>query len=325
VIQSNVALMTATALDQGDVQAFTISTAQATMSQLLWQADPGNWQVTAVEVPTSGQVEEYISYSTDVQILDASGAPVPKATVQVRATSQTQITVNGGFYTVDPSTPATLTASAAGTLSITQQTDALVIPTELKDAKRADGKFLLPDKYRNDKATTDAVASACNQAMAIAAMAPRPRSDAAMCARRGPKPGVGAIPRGSLADLHRIAVDPGRDGPHWQIEFSTGQARFRTLTADEARALVIEKLASPLTLLDLMCLILAIPATVLFKAMNDAAPFPDDASVAAFEASFSAQTMLSNSGLGASQATALSSTRRAPTPRATRSSWPAPR
>jgi hypothetical protein len=69
---------------------------------------------------------------------------------------------------------------------------------------------------------------------------------------------------------------------------------------------------APLTLLDLMCLILAIPATVLFKAMNDAAPFPDDASVAAFEASFSAQTMLSNSGLGASQATAL--IRSAPAP-----------
>ncbi|HEX8113732.1 MAG TPA: hypothetical protein VF516_38635 [Kofleriaceae bacterium] len=272
VVQSNVALMAVTALDQGDVQLFAIGTAQATLIQLIWQAGAGNWQVTPVEVPTSGQVEEFVSYSTDLQIRDAAGAPVPKAVVQVRASSQTQITVNGGFYTVDPSTPATLTASAAGTLTITQQTDTLVIPTlqfeiasvttaplavqqfagvqqqlatvtgdQLKAAKKADGNYLLPDKYRNDKSTTDAVASACNQAMAIAAMTKRPAPLAAT--RHGHKPGVGTIPAGSLADLHRIVVEPGRDGPHWQIDFSTGQARFRTLTADEARALMVEKLA----------------------------------------------------------------------------------
>lgn len=273
VIRPGVALMTATALDQGDVQVFAISTAQATLSQLVWQAGAGNWQVTAVEVPTSGQVEQYISYSTDLQVLDAAGAPVPKAVIQVRASSQTQITVNGAFYTVDPNTPATLTASAAGTLSITQQTDTLVIPTlqfdivhvsteplavqqfagvqkqlaavtggELIDAKKADGSHLLADKYRN-KDTTDSLAKACNEAMAITAMAPRPAASAAMFTRQGAKPGVGSVGRGQLADLHRIFVDPSREGPHWQLDFSTGQPRFRTLTADRARALVIEKQA----------------------------------------------------------------------------------
>lgn len=273
VIHSNVALVTVTALDQGNIQVFAISTAQATMRQLLWQSDSGNWQDTPVEVPTSGQVEEYISYSTDVQVLDAAGAPVPKATIQIRASAQTQITVNGGFYTVDPRTPATLTASAAGTLSVTQQTNTLVIPTlqfdivqistdplavqqfagvqdqlatvsgtALMDAKKADGSYLLAEEYRN-KDTTDSLARACNEAMAITAMAARPKPDAVMLARQGHKRGVGTIARGKLADLHRIMVDPAREGPHWQLDFSTGQARFRTLTAAEARALVLEKQA----------------------------------------------------------------------------------
>jgi hypothetical protein len=54
---------------------------------------------------------------------------------------------------------------------------------------------------------------------------------------------------------------------------------------------------SSLTLLDLLSLIVAIPSTILFKALNGAAPFPDDASVSAFKASFNSATMLSNSGL----------------------------
>jgi hypothetical protein len=62
---------------------------------------------------------------------------------------------------------------------------------------------------------------------------------------------------------------------------------------------------SPLTQLDLLALILAIPGTVLYKAMEGAAPFPDDASVEAFEKSFTAQTLLANSGLGATQAVAV--------------------
>jgi len=129
VIQTNVALMTSTALDDGAIQLFLISTAQATMLQMVWQATSGNWQTTRVEVPTSGQVDEYVSYSTDLLIFDAAGALVPNAFVQVTASAEAEIIVNGASYTVSPTKPANLTASAAGAITVTQQTNCLAIPT----------------------------------------------------------------------------------------------------------------------------------------------------------------------------------------------------
>lgn len=53
-----------------------------------------------------------------------------------------------------------------------------------------------------------------------------------------------------------------------------------------------------LTTLDLIALVVAVPATILYKITFGAAPFPDAASVTAFEQSFTAQTMLQATGLG---------------------------
>jgi hypothetical protein len=58
-----------------------------------------------------------------------------------------------------------------------------------------------------------------------------------------------------------------------------------------------------LSAMSLMTLLIAAPATVVYSAINDAPPFPDDASVTAFQASFSASTLLANSGLGSGAAT----------------------
>jgi hypothetical protein len=52
-----------------------------------------------------------------------------------------------------------------------------------------------------------------------------------------------------------------------------------------------------LTSMSLLGLLIAAPTTVVYSAVNGAAPFPDDASVASFQASFTAQTLLANSGL----------------------------
>lgn len=57
---------------------------------------------------------------------------------------------------------------------------------------------------------------------------------------------------------------------------------------------------STLTTIDLLSLIAAVPVTIIYKISYSAAPFPDEASVTAFEASFNAQTMLAASGLGGS-------------------------
>jgi hypothetical protein len=271
IIARNVALMSVSALTPGDVQLFAIGRAQASMSRLTWQADSGNWQVADVQIPTSGQVEEYISYATDLQILDSAGAPMPNASLQVRASAQTRITVNGSTFTIDPNTPATLNASAAGTLTVIQETRTLVIPTlqfdlvnltteplalqqfagvqqklaavtgdELMNAKKAGGEYLLPAQYRTPSAT-NSLAQTCNQVMVLSQWAGSPQGGAAAFARQGDRPGCGALGKHHVTDLHRIVLDPERMEMHWQLDFSNGNASFRALTAETARTLVVEK------------------------------------------------------------------------------------
>ena len=60
-----------------------------------------------------------------------------------------------------------------------------------------------------------------------------------------------------------------------------------------------EKIASaPLTALDLAALMAAIPATIFYKAVYGAAPFPSDSSVDEFKRNFTGQWLLDASGLG---------------------------
>ena len=54
----------------------------------------------------------------------------------------------------------------------------------------------------------------------------------------------------------------------------------------------------PLTILNLVAAIVAIPTTALYKILQKGAPFPDDGAVANFEQSVSAANMLAASGLG---------------------------
>jgi hypothetical protein len=58
---------------------------------------------------------------------------------------------------------------------------------------------------------------------------------------------------------------------------------------------------APLTPLDLVALIAAIPTTALYKAVTKAAPFPDQASVDLFKTSYTRQVLLARSGLGPSR------------------------
>lgn len=54
---------------------------------------------------------------------------------------------------------------------------------------------------------------------------------------------------------------------------------------------------SDLTALDLLAMMIALPGTMLYKVTVGAAPFPDAASVSAFQASFTSQSLLQRSGL----------------------------
>jgi hypothetical protein len=271
-IETGTALMTVARNDGGDIELFLVGTAQGAMTHLLGDAGTGDWQSLALEVPTLGQVEEFISYSTDVSVYDAAGAPMPGAAVQVWASAQTQITVNGATYVVDPHTPANLVTSGAGTLSLTQQTGTLGAATleinvasampsgqslavrqfagvqerlagvtsgDLLQATDAGGAFLLPDAYRTPQ-NTQALAQAFNQAMKLAdSTAVRP--DAAGLARRARRQGVGTCARGSAAELNRVRPHP--DQAHWALDFSGGTVVYRELTAESAHQLLLEKRA----------------------------------------------------------------------------------
>jgi hypothetical protein len=56
------------------------------------------------------------------------------------------------------------------------------------------------------------------------------------------------------------------------------------------------------SLMDLLSMVIAVPATILYKLVMGEAPFPDDASVAAFQQAFTAEALLQRVGLGGSGA-----------------------
>jgi hypothetical protein len=79
--------------DQGDVDVFAVGRADGDLTHLFLQTD--QWQTRPLEVPTSGEIEGYISYSSDVTVTDADGGPLPHEPVSVWTTSEARLTVNG--------------------------------------------------------------------------------------------------------------------------------------------------------------------------------------------------------------------------------------
>jgi len=271
-IQTGQALVSAVGGNMGNVELFLVGTAQASMTRMILDEETGDWEPSAIEVQTSGKVEEFISYSTDITVTDAAGAPLSGAGIKVLASAQTQLSVNGATYVVDPYNPANLTTNAAGRLSITQPTTSLGVPTlefnvigqsplgqnsavrqfagvqnqlggvtsqEMMDAKDANGAYILQDQYRTPSSTA-ALAQACNQCMKLA-NSPLVKLDHHPLLPRARKLGVGLCMPGQTANLNRISVPD--DFQHWQIDFSSGQPVFRILTPEDARALVAAKRA----------------------------------------------------------------------------------
>jgi hypothetical protein len=276
---SNAALAAATANDAGDVELFVVGTANATLTHLIQQEVSGNWQAQNVEMPTGSQVEEYISYSSDVTVYDAAGALAVNIPVSIWTSEESRLTVNGATYFVDPGRPALTSTNAVGVLAIAQETDTLSSPAvlinipslmpagqsvtieqaagvqqtlatitgqDLMSATDASGAALIPAQFRNAQ-NTNSLASAFNQCMALAE--PPPSLSAPRFRRGAPKPGVW-IGSAESAGPRRIA--PQKD-QHWQITFGENGAEYQELTAAEAASLVSAKratLSSPEGILD---------------------------------------------------------------------------
>jgi hypothetical protein len=99
--------------DQGNVDVFAVGRADGVLTHLFLQQD--EWQHQTVEVPTSDEIEEYISHSSDVTVADAAGDPLPGEPVSVWTTSETRLTVNGSTYDTDPGHPVQAVTSGAET------------------------------------------------------------------------------------------------------------------------------------------------------------------------------------------------------------------
>jgi hypothetical protein len=262
----NTALADAARNDDGDVEIFAIGTSNASLTHLIQAETTGNWETETLEVPTGTQVEQYISYTSDVTVYDGAGALAVLKAVKIWTSDEARITVNGATFFTSPNHPAMTSTNSAGILSIAQESGTLSCPaidinipalmspnqslrveqtadvqqrlaevtgTDLMNARDAGGNLLIPTQYRNAQ-TTDSMASAFNQCMHLAGSeAPATHS---FFTRYGTKPGV-TIAESQPAEPRRIQP---LSEQHWRLSFASGQARYQELTADQAQSLIRE-------------------------------------------------------------------------------------
>lgn len=256
----------AATLDDGNIELFAIGAQQNTVTQLTRGSASGNWEVAPLELVNSGAIEDFSSYTTDVALYDAVGAPLGSTAVQVWAEDACRLAINGGVYYVTPARPARLQTNAAGTLSISQQTSSLAAPAvminvtgqmspgesivirqnaqvqdtlEATDGKAlmaatlADGSPLLTGQY-HEQTTADSVAQAVSRCMTMTDTAYQGATPGTTFLNsRRPRPGVSLhtasrLPPGAL--LRNQLPEQ-----HWQLSVRDGRLLFRDISADEAR------------------------------------------------------------------------------------------
>lgn len=271
-IATGAALLALAANDAGNIDLFSVGTAHNTLSHVFQEEQSTRWVAEALEVPSNGEVERYISYTTDLTFADADGARLGDLPVTVSASEQTRVTINGATYFIDPDKPARLSTNTAGILSIAQETGSLAIPdlqmtipsmmapgqsialaqstatqarladvqgADLMNATVADGSFLLGEQYRT-QTTTDSLAAAFRQCMSLPDTPPA--SPALLSRNAQLHHGVWNRNGGSATDLTR-RIAPATE-QHWQLSFDGPEVSYRTLTRDDAAALIAFKRAA---------------------------------------------------------------------------------
>jgi hypothetical protein len=277
-IAAAVARISLAADDNGEIDVFAVGTAQSMLTHVFQEQASSNWTAETVEVPASGKVEEYVSYTSDVQVSDAAGALLANAPVTISATQRTRIAVNGQVYFVGPGHPLNTSTNGAGLLSIARETGSLATPAlgvnitgqmppgqtltieqskvaqtrlaattgpELMTASVASGGYLLEDSYRTQQ-TTDSLASALQACMSVTG-ATRAQAQP-LAGRRRSNLGVGVLHTGELDGLHRLSVPAGQ---HWRLAFDENGLLYEALAPDRATALIAERRAGAASVLGL--------------------------------------------------------------------------
>ncbi|HET7436920.1 MAG TPA: hypothetical protein VFN10_19585 [Thermoanaerobaculia bacterium] len=266
VISTNAVLIGLATNDLNNVEFFTVGAGAGALRHTFLDATSTNWVAAALEVPTEGAVQEFISYSTDVTFADTLGAPLPHTPVTVAVSEQAEVMINGAVYFIDPTTPAQVSTNGASMLSLVQQTTTLGVPmlqisvpfmtpgtsiaidqtagtqqtlatvtgADLMNAKTLNGGYLLPDTYRTTEATTQ-LAMAVNACMNFDGT---PDGATEFVLRRSPQRGAWLCRNTPAASLGRIRP---RNAQSWRVSFENNTVRYETLTAEAAAALIDEQ------------------------------------------------------------------------------------
>lgn len=273
-ITTAVATIAVASDDDGAIDLFAVGSAQSTLEHLFQEETSGNWSTVEVAVSQEGQLEEIVSYTSDVALTNAAGAPLSHQAVTLACAEEVYVTVNGSVFFIGPHRPARTATNAAGVLSIAQPTGSLAVPTvavgvpglipgtivieqyagvqqqlkqttgpDLMTTKLPDGEYLLADKYRNTQ-TTDGLASAFQKCMSLtgggaaqaAPLAGRHRSNTGVSMLLG---------GGSVSNLHVLAAPDVEQ--HWRLGFSEDGVEYEELTEQGARALLTEWRATTLS------------------------------------------------------------------------------
>jgi hypothetical protein len=155
--------------DAGNIELFYAEdTPAARLIHMTLDQNTGDWEEQIVYVQGGGslteaeesgttvntdEIEEFISYSTDLSFTDPAGAPMVNTHVTVNASDRTGVTVNGATYSVDAITSASLKTNGAGQLTITQQTSGLSVPdlwVHVEGLMPAD-QVLILEQYANGR------------------------------------------------------------------------------------------------------------------------------------------------------------------------------
>lgn len=230
----------------------------------VWQDATTSWHAAPINVPYEGELLDFASYSTEITVLDETGAPLPAQGLLVSASDYLSVTVNGQIGTIGPDRSISCQTNGLGRITIASPTTDLGTPSfDVSAAFLSDGALhIAPDRYIQDflyqptpqdlqTALTSATYTADDgtqaplidqsaygdymegasqaiwQSMSLAMpMEGDPAVTARVVSKRGDTRGVSVLPRGLRGNRIDTARVPEQ---YWRIEFLERGVRFHRL------------------------------------------------------------------------------------------------
>lgn len=267
-IVGKAAQMTVATDGDGYVHLFTAAGQSVTVRHLYLQQASGDWSDHELQVQ-GDQVSWYSSYTSDLTLRDAAGAPLVNTPIEIRASEAAQLTINGSAWFVDRLRPARVVTNAIGMVSVAQPAGKAFVPALLitvpslmaagdavKVQPYGDVQARLAVITGNDlmaqagmsgwptftQADADSVASAVNECMQIVAPHVEPSLSRRYLDARRTTRGLHHVTDGgaALELIDARAVLASGHG-HWQLSFTPEGASFRRLSASAAALLADER------------------------------------------------------------------------------------